>query len=141
MFLLFLMIAQVLRCVSNLDVAQVLGSSHDQGRKKLPDILAETASQSLVVSADMIFERSKSLNGEAIVCFVRWLCNVSLEELKHKPPRDYCLKKIVDVAYYNMERIRLEYASFVRYTSGLLSLFLKEYTRMQYTRSLDLDLI
>jgi len=101
---------EVLRCVSHLDVAQVLGASFEPGRKRLPDILSETASQALIVSADKIFESSRLLNGDAIVCFVRWLCQVSLEELKQSPPREYCLKKMVDVAHYNMERIRLEWS-------------------------------
>lgn len=101
---------QVLRCVSQLEMAAVVGSSADHGRRQAVGVLTETASQTLVVSTDKIFETSKNLNGEAIVCFVRWLCKVSLEELQASPPRIYSLQKLVEIAYYNMERIRMEWS-------------------------------
>lgn len=59
---------------------------------------------------DKIFSNTVKLNGEAIVCFVRWLCHVSAEELHKSPPRLYSLSKLVEIAYYNMERIRLEWS-------------------------------
>ncbi len=33
-----------------------------------------------------------------------------LQELQQNPPRMYSLAKIVDVAYYNMERVRMEWS-------------------------------
>uniref|UniRef100_A0A0D9VD96 SEC7 domain-containing protein n=1 Tax=Leersia perrieri TaxID=77586 RepID=A0A0D9VD96_9ORYZ len=55
-----------------------------------------------------IFAHSQRLNSDAIVAFVKALCKVSITEL-HSPtePRIFCLTKIVEIAHYNMNRIRL----------------------------------
>ncbi|KAF0935706.1 hypothetical protein E2562_035754 [Oryza meyeriana var. granulata] len=55
-----------------------------------------------------IFAHSQRLNSDAIVAFVKALCKVSMTEL-HSPtePRIFCLTKIVEIAHYNMNRIRL----------------------------------
>ncbi|XP_010277401.1 PREDICTED: brefeldin A-inhibited guanine nucleotide-exchange protein 2 [Nelumbo nucifera] len=63
-----------------------------------------------VGSSDMnrIFTRSQRLNSEAIVDFVKALCKVSIEELRStSDPRVFSLTKIVEIAHYNMNRIRL----------------------------------
>ncbi|KAM0945494.1 putative Sec7 domain, mon2, dimerization and cyclophilin-binding domain, Sec7 domain superfamily [Dioscorea sansibarensis] len=60
--------------------------------------------------ADMnrIFMRSQNLNSEAIVDFVNALCKVSMEELRSASnPRVFSLTKIVEIAHFNMNRIRL----------------------------------
>nr|GEW39325.1 brefeldin A-inhibited guanine nucleotide-exchange protein 2-like [Tanacetum cinerariifolium] len=55
-----------------------------------------------------IFTRSQKLNSEAIVDFVKALCKVSMEELRStSDPRVFSLTKIVEIAHYNMNRIRL----------------------------------
>eukprot|EP00250_Pteridium_aquilinum_P020997 c25007_g1_i1 orf=351-5705(+) len=55
-----------------------------------------------------IFTRSQNLNSEAIVDFVKALCKVSMEELRSPTdPRVFSLTKIVEIAHYNMNRIRL----------------------------------
>ncbi|KAI3719383.1 hypothetical protein L6452_20280 [Arctium lappa] len=55
-----------------------------------------------------IFIRSQKLNSEAIVDFVKALCKVSMEELQStSDPRVFSLTKIVEIAHYNMNRIRL----------------------------------
>ncbi|KAL2460779.1 Brefeldin A-inhibited guanine nucleotide-exchange protein 2 [Abeliophyllum distichum] len=55
-----------------------------------------------------IFIRSQKLNSEAIVDFVKALCKVSIEELRStSDPRIFSLTKIVEIAHYNMNRIRL----------------------------------
>ncbi|XP_057859507.1 brefeldin A-inhibited guanine nucleotide-exchange protein 2 isoform X2 [Cryptomeria japonica] len=55
-----------------------------------------------------IFTRSQKLNSEAIVDFVKALCKVSMEELRSPAdPRVFSLTKIVEIAHYNMNRIRL----------------------------------
>ncbi|KAL9244915.1 hypothetical protein vseg_018629 [Gypsophila vaccaria] len=55
-----------------------------------------------------IFAHSQSLNSEAIVSFVRALCKVSMSELQSpNDPRVFSLTKIVEIAHYNMNRIRL----------------------------------
>lgn len=73
--------------------------------------IGDTASslQSIVVAIDRIFTGSVKLDGDAIVEFVKWLCYVSEDELQANPPRMYCLTKIVEISYYNMGRIRLQW--------------------------------
>jgi len=71
--------------------------------------IGETVSQSIIVAVDRIFTGSVKLDGDAIVEFVRWLCYVSEDELAFNPPRMYSLQKIVEISYYNMGRIRLQW--------------------------------
>ncbi|XP_043712698.1 brefeldin A-inhibited guanine nucleotide-exchange protein 1-like isoform X2 [Telopea speciosissima] len=55
-----------------------------------------------------IFAHSQRLNSEAIVTFVKTLCKVSMAELQSPTdPRVFSLTKIVEIAHYNMNRIRL----------------------------------
>lgn len=55
-----------------------------------------------------IFAHSQRLNSNAIVAFVEALCKVSITELQSPTdPRIFCLTKIVEIAHYNMNRIRL----------------------------------
>ncbi|XP_012271827.1 brefeldin A-inhibited guanine nucleotide-exchange protein 2 isoform X2 [Orussus abietinus] len=73
--------------------------------------IGETSSQSVVVAVDRIFTGSTRLDGDAIVEFVKALCQVSLEELAHpSQPRMFSLTKIVEISYYNMGRIRLQWS-------------------------------
>ncbi|KAI0494704.1 hypothetical protein KFK09_024847 [Dendrobium nobile] len=59
-----------------------------------------------------IFIQSEKLNSEAIVDFVKALCKVSMEELRSTAdPRIFSLTKIVEIAHYNMKRIRLVWSS------------------------------
>ncbi|KAE8672130.1 Brefeldin A-inhibited guanine nucleotide-exchange protein 2 [Hibiscus syriacus] len=67
-----------------------------------------------VGSAEMnrIFTCSQNLNSEAIIDFVRALCKVSMEELRStSDPRVFSLTKIVEIAHYNMNRIRLVWSN------------------------------
>lgn len=88
------------------------GSSSTLDSKTLANIqmqIGETVSQSVVVAVDRIFTGSVRLDGDAIVEFVKWLCYVSEDELAASPPRMYSLQKIVEISYYNMGRIRLQW--------------------------------
>ncbi|KAM0072435.1 putative Sec7 domain, mon2, dimerization and cyclophilin-binding domain, Sec7 domain superfamily [Helianthus debilis subsp. tardiflorus] len=59
-----------------------------------------------------IFTRSQKLNSVAIIDFVKALCKVSMEELRStSDPRVFSLTKIVEIAHYNMNRIRLVWTS------------------------------
>lgn len=124
----------VMRCMSSLELVQLIGtglnssSSHDGNSSRqyvlkatggldektlhsLQDALGETSSQSVVVAVDRIFNGSSKLSSEAIVHFVKALCEVSREELSHPAaPRMFLLGKVVEVAFYNMNRIRLEWS-------------------------------
>ncbi|KAJ0010129.1 hypothetical protein Pint_34018 [Pistacia integerrima] len=55
-----------------------------------------------------VFAHSQRLNSEAIVAFVKALCKVSISELQSPTdPRVFSLTKLVEIAHYNMNRIRL----------------------------------
>jgi len=57
-----------------------------------------------------LFHASVNLNGDAIVEFVRCLCELAIQETSSSSPRAYSLGKIVEVASFNMDRIRLIWA-------------------------------
>ncbi len=63
---------------------------------------------------DRIFAESGSLNSACIESFVRALCQVSVEELEvlgpDNHPRMFSLQKLVDIAHFNMDRIRVVWA-------------------------------
>ena len=84
---------------------------HAQEQQGYRESLTETSSQSVVVAVDRIFTGSTQLDVAAIVDFVRALCQVSIEELAALPsPRMFCLTKLVEISYYNMGRIRLQWS-------------------------------
>ncbi|KAH0617655.1 hypothetical protein JD844_016116 [Phrynosoma platyrhinos] len=106
---------EILKCISQLELAQLIGtgvkpryiSGTVRGREgsftgtkdQAPD---EFASLGL---------GSTRLDGNAIVDFVRWLCAVSMDELLSAThPRMFSLQKIVEISYYNMGRIRLQWS-------------------------------
>jgi brefeldin A-inhibited guanine nucleotide-exchange protein len=90
----------------------LVSSISDQ--KKLASVkesINQASSQSVVVAVDRIFTGSVHLDGDAIVSFVEALCQVSSDELSSLPrPRMYSLQKIVEISYYNMGRIRLQWS-------------------------------
>ncbi|NXL61027.1 BIG1 protein, partial [Chordeiles acutipennis] len=140
---------EILKCISQLELAQLIGTgvkpryisgtvrgregSFTGTRDQAPDefvglglvggnvdwkqiasiqeSIGETSSQSVVVAVDRIFTGSTRLDGNAIVDFVRWLCAVSMDELLSAThPRMFSLQKIVEISYYNMGRIRLQWS-------------------------------
>ncbi|KAI0701822.1 hypothetical protein BC835DRAFT_1264460 [Cytidiella melzeri] len=114
---------EVLTCVSQLEHMQLLSSGVDipdtkkgRGRKVPTEELAnESRSTHITVAADMVFSLSHYLSGTAIVDFVRALCDVSWEEIQSsgmsQHPRLFSLQKLVEISYYNMNRIRLEWSN------------------------------
>ncbi|CAH1254723.1 ARFGEF1 [Branchiostoma lanceolatum] len=73
--------------------------------------MGETSSQSVVVAVDRIFTGSTRLDGNAVVHFVTALCLVSTDELSSPThARMFSLQKIVEISYYNMGRIRLQWS-------------------------------
>lgn len=137
---------EILRCISQLDYAQMLGANNQQfpeagqerssindlfalqekfdglsitaldgGTRKniklLSDSLNDIASQSIFLAVDRIFTGSVLLDGDAIVDFVQALCQVSNEELSNtSQARLFSLQKLVEISYYNMDRIRLQWS-------------------------------
>lgn len=64
-----------------------------------------------MVAVDRIFTGSTRLDGDAIVDFVVALCQMSVDELDNAThPRMFSLQKIVEISYYNMGRIRLQWS-------------------------------
>ncbi|THD26854.1 Brefeldin A-inhibited guanine nucleotide-exchange protein 1 [Fasciola hepatica] len=84
----------------------------------LQEVMGETGSHSVVVAVDKIFTGSVRLNGDAIVDFVKALCQVSREELTLPQPRIFTLQKVVEISYYNMGRIRLQWSRVWEHIGG-----------------------
>lgn len=84
-----------------------------QNQTLSPNIAKLITSSELVVLIDKIFTNSSALSGSAIIDFIKALTEVSLEEIDSSQnattPRMFSLQKMVDVCYYNMDRIRLEW--------------------------------
>ncbi|XP_073462877.1 brefeldin A-inhibited guanine nucleotide-exchange protein 2 isoform X1 [Aquarana catesbeiana] len=93
-------------------IGTLVGSGADRKQiASFQESVGETSSQSVVVAVDRIFTGSTRLDGKAIVDFVRWLCVVSMDELASiHHPRMFSLQKIVEISYYNMDRIRLQWS-------------------------------
>lgn len=110
-----------MKCISQLELAQLIGTGvrpqylsgpthRDALDPSVKEHIGETSSQSVVVAVDRIFTGSIRLDGDAIVDFVKALCHVSLDELNGVQPRMFSLQKIVEISYYNMGRIRLQWS-------------------------------
>ncbi|KAJ3087062.1 guanine nucleotide exchange protein for ADP-robosylation factor, partial [Quaeritorhiza haematococci] len=69
----------------------------------------------MALAVDRIFTASVKLSGKAIVEFVGALCEVSWDEITsssdREHPRMYCLQRLVEISYYNMKRIRVEWSN------------------------------
>jgi len=64
---------------------------------------------------DLIIQRSVHLDAEAIIDFITSLCRVSREELDDVDnPRKFSLQKVVEVADFNMGRIRFVWSKIWR---------------------------
>ena len=114
-------------CISQLEKLQLLGESRaneqkptDKQRKDghkgfIEEAAAVASSQMMTLTVDKIFTASSKLSGTAIVHFVRALCEVSFDEIStsvnQEQPRMYCLQRLVEISYYNMNRIRVEWSN------------------------------
>jgi brefeldin A-inhibited guanine nucleotide-exchange protein len=79
------------------------------------EIALEFRSDEAIRSVDRIFTNTANLSGEAMVYFAKALTEVSWDEIKvsgsNDSPRTYSLQKIVEISYYNMNRVRFEWSS------------------------------
>lgn len=77
------------------------------------DVAMESRSTEMVRGVDRIFTNTANLSNEAIVDFVRALSTVSWQEIQSSgqsdSPRTYSLQKLVEISYYNMTRVRIEW--------------------------------
>ncbi|CAL4062209.1 unnamed protein product, partial [Meganyctiphanes norvegica] len=129
---------EILKCISQLELAQLIGTGvkpqyikdtglklpHENStfldsfpeftrgsRRKRMDIEAKAKVSMLVVVVVVKRVQASSLrNGYTMVHFVKGFCKVSLEELSAQTPRMFSLQKIVEISYYNMGRIRLQWS-------------------------------
>lgn len=78
-----------------------------------PEVADETMSSDMIRGVDRIFTNTAKLSSEAIVDFVRALSDVSWQEIQSSgnsdSPRTYSLQKLVEISYYNMTRVRIEW--------------------------------
>ena len=90
-------------------------AAHPANSSYQPEIANESRSSEMMKGVDRIFTNSGSLSGDAIVHFVRALSEVSLQEIQSSgqsdSPRTYSLQKLIEVSYYNMDRVRFEWAN------------------------------
>ncbi|KAJ3265244.1 guanine nucleotide exchange protein for ADP-robosylation factor [Chytriomyces hyalinus] len=80
------------------------------------EAIAAALCQSMTLRVDKVFASSAQLNGAAIVEFVKAMCAVSWDEITNtsasaEHPRMYCLQRLVEISYYNMNRIRVEWSN------------------------------
>ena len=77
------------------------------------EVAMETKSTDMVRMVDRIFTNTAQLTSEAIIDFVRALSDVSWQEIQssgdNSSPRMYSLQKLVEISYYNMTRVRIEW--------------------------------
>ncbi|PON48350.1 Coatomer beta subunit [Parasponia andersonii] len=91
-----------------------IGSNASVTSEQMNNLVSNLNMLEQVGSSEMsrIYTRSQKLNSEAIIDFVKALCKVSMEELRSaSDPRVFSLTKIVEIAHYNMNRIRLVWSS------------------------------
>lgn len=89
------------------------GHRKETSMNNRPD--GEANSQSMAVAVDRIFTSSVKLSGRAIVEFVRALCQVSWDEIMSSSDREHprmnSLQRLIEISYYNMKRIRVEWSN------------------------------
>ncbi|MEJ1279107.1 ADP-ribosylation factor guanine nucleotide-exchange factor 1(brefeldin A-inhibited) [Cricetulus griseus] len=95
---------EILKCISQLELAQLIGTGvktrylSGSGREREGSLKGHTLA-------------GEEFLGLGLVDFVRWLCAVSMDELASPHhPRMFSLQKIVEISYYNMSRIRLQWS-------------------------------
>ncbi|KAJ3306504.1 Brefeldin A-inhibited guanine nucleotide-exchange protein 1 [Kappamyces sp. JEL0829] len=93
--------------------------------KILQKYAEEVQSQNFLIAIDRIFTNSVKLSAPAIISYFKSVCQVSLDEVGlnaagelasnfNSSPRMYLLQKIVEIAHYNMHRIRFEWTQIWR---------------------------
>lgn len=78
------------------------------------EVAMESRSAEMIRGVDLIFTNTANLSHEAIIDFVRALSDVSWQEIQSSgnsdSPRTYSLQKLVEISYYNMTRVRIEWS-------------------------------
>eukprot|EP01061_Rhynchopus_euleeides_P007844 TRINITY_DN1689_c0_g2_i1.p1 TRINITY_DN1689_c0_g2~~TRINITY_DN1689_c0_g2_i1.p1 ORF type:complete len:1588 (+),score=764.32 TRINITY_DN1689_c0_g2_i1:206-4765(+) len=94
-------------------------SEHERERLRLEERNSQIiADQIDEVAVARVYSNTIDLSGEAIVFFVRHLCEVSTEEIEQShPPRMFSLQKLIEIADVNMGRIRFVWGQLWQYMS------------------------
>lgn len=78
------------------------------------EVAMESRSAEMIRGVDRIFTNTANLSHEAIIDFIRALSEVSWQEIQSSgdsdSPRTYSLQKLVEISYYNMTRVRIEWS-------------------------------
>lgn len=78
------------------------------------EVAMESRSAEMIRGVDRIFTNTANLSHEAIIDFIRALSEVSWQEIQSsgnsESPRTYSLQKLVEISYYNMTRVRIEWS-------------------------------
>ncbi|KAL6516751.1 Brefeldin A-inhibited guanine nucleotide-exchange protein 5 [Orobanche hederae] len=104
----------ILECISRLEyalswpamTATIMQGSNQVSRDALLQSLRELSGE----PTERLFVNSVKLPSESVVEFFTALCGVSVEELKQTPARVFSLRKVVEISYDNMARIRMVWA-------------------------------
>ncbi|KAL4665821.1 hypothetical protein H8959_000070 [Pygathrix nigripes] len=115
---------EILKCISQLELAQLIGTGvktrylSGSGREREGSLKGHTLAGEEFMGLGLgnlvsggVDKRQMASFQESVVDFVRWLCAVSMDELASPHhPRMFSLQKIVEISYYNMNRIRLQWS-------------------------------
>ncbi|BCR94889.1 Arf family guanine nucleotide exchange factor SEC7 [Aspergillus luchuensis] len=78
------------------------------------EVAMESRSAEMIRGVDRIFTNTANLSHEAIIDFIKALSEVSWQEIQSsgqtESPRTYSLQKLVEISYYNMTRVRIEWS-------------------------------
>ncbi|KAI9930191.1 guanine nucleotide exchange protein for ADP-robosylation factor [Aspergillus wentii] len=78
------------------------------------EVAMESRSADMIRGVDRIFTNTANLSHEAIIDFIGALSEVSWQEIQSSghsdSPRTYSLQKLVEISYYNMTRVRIEWS-------------------------------
>ncbi|OOF94873.1 hypothetical protein ASPCADRAFT_50951 [Aspergillus carbonarius ITEM 5010] len=78
------------------------------------EVAMESRSAEMIRGVDRIFTNTANLSHEAIIDFIQALSEVSWQEIQSsgqtESPRTYSLQKLVEISYYNMTRVRIEWS-------------------------------
>ncbi|EEQ87398.1 hypothetical protein RJZ56_006984 [Blastomyces dermatitidis] len=89
-------------------------SIHHANAPYRAEVAMESRSTEMIRGVDRIFTNTANLSNDAIVDFVRALSHVSWQEIQSSgqsdSPRTYSLQKVVEISYYNMTRVRIEWS-------------------------------
>ncbi|KAL0402578.1 UNVERIFIED_CONTAM: Brefeldin A-inhibited guanine nucleotide-exchange protein 5, partial [Sesamum latifolium] len=104
----------ILECISRLEYlvsSPALTATIMQGSNQISkDAILQSLRELSGKPTERVFLNCLNLPSESVVEFFTGLCSVSAEELKQTPARVFSLRKVVEVSYYNMGRIRMVWA-------------------------------